>query len=405
MILQPKVLFRLNVAYRPELGPLPDTHDVAELSTDEYRKAARSRRVPTKAVLRDSLLSEAGAKTLLRCVQRHVTEEALESETPRLPRRHMGDGANGAAVAMAPCAPGRLSRAPRLAAESWVVVKGGGKDGTRPLNLPREAEDAMAITKAAEGKTPHVLRTIGVVPSARLGRGWSVSELLRPMLRPTRSRGAVSTLHGMLNNLSYVGYARILETVFQTVWTLAALQSALPGFIHQDLNEDNIMVTPGDGRAHTYVLTARRSKRSMAFRLPQAAGCVKFIDFEFSSWSRMPRHERKLRPFARLGMDADPKPSRDLALFIFVLRLAMQRIDAPKWAPLFLRFAEDVIPARFQTSRMRTAFDAPTRQANKAMHARGSGVLSPAQALTHPIFAPLRTRPPVGRAAAFRITA
>lgn len=405
MILKPKNITRMGEAYRPTLGPLPDREDVAELSAAWYEYFTSSRRPTPKPVLKESRLTGRDTKRLLKCVARHVTAETLEDETPTLARRHMGAGANGAAVAIAPCHPGRRgTRAPALVAERWVVVKGGGKDGTEPLSSPMEAEDSMAITKAAKGKTPHVVHTMGVVQSEVEGKGWTVSELLRPMLKPTRVHLPVSTLRGLLADLSFAGYARVLETVFQTLWTLAALQSALPGFIHQDLNEDNIMLTPGDGRPHTYTLVARRSGKQLSFRLPSAAGSVKFIDFEFASWSGVPRHVRKLRPYAKLGMDARPKPARDLALFIFVLRTTMQRVDAPRWAPLFSRFAEDVIPAKLQTSKLRTDYDSPTPNANTKIHAPRSGVLSPAQALKHDIFAPLRTRT-AGRRPDFRITA
>ena len=405
MILTPNNASRQGETYRVELGPLPDAEEVAALSIKYYNAASRARRKPTRAVLADSKLTGARAKALMKCVKRYVTAETLKEGTPNLARRKMGAGANGAAVALAACHPGKTgTRAPKLAAESWVVVKGGGEDGKRPLNLPLEAEDGVKVTEAARGKTPHVVQTLGVVPSDRVGRGWSVSELLRPMLRPTKTTEGVSTMRHLLSNLGHAGYARVLDAVFQTLWTLAALQNALPGFIHQDLNEDNIMLTPGDGRAHTYVLTKRGTGRGIAFKLPAASGSVKLIDFEFASWSRMPRHGRKLRPFAEYGMDARPKAARDMSLFLFVVRAAMQRVDAPAWAALFSRFIEDVLPAKHQVSALRTELDSATPKGNRAIHARRSGVQSPAQALTHAIFAPLRAPPRSGGRSAFRVT-
>lgn len=405
MILQPKNLSRLGIPFRADLGPLPEPDEVAHLSTKHYRAALRRRRAPPRSELAKNRVSDAKAARLLRCVQKRVSADSLREETPGLGRRFIGSGANGTAVALAPCHPGRIGlRAPKFVAENWVVVK-GGDDGTEPLNLPREAEDGMAIADAARGRTPHVLRTLGLIPSERVGRSWSVMELLRPMLRASRRRGAISTFAGMLSDARRVGYAHMLEAVFQTIWTLAALQEALPGFVHQDLNEGNIMVVPGTGRPTTYILRDRKTGREDAFRLPASAGAVKLIDFEFASWSGVPRHARKLKPHAKLGMSAAPNPVRDLALFVFLLRTAMQRTDAPAWSVLFSRFAEDVIPARLQRGRLRTELDTPTPAGNRALRARGSGVLPPAKALLHPIFSPFRVARASARGDVFRVSA
>mgnify|MGYP003351247979 CR=1 FL=1 len=108
--------------------------------------------------------------------------------------------------------------------------------------------------------------------------------------------------------------------IFQVVYTLACLQAALPGFRHNDLTTNNVLVkcTPRHAGAR-YTLGHR------AFYLHDMPVAAVLADFDFTHVPGHPvlSNERVLG--GRYAISACPSPGYDLHVFLKSLHACVQR--------------------------------------------------------------------------------
>lgn len=163
--------------------------------------------------------------------------------------------------------------------------------------------------------------------------------------------------------------AALRALVFQVVYTLACLQRALPGFRHNDLSTNNVLVKrqpPGRGAAYRFA--------GRTFYLRAEPLHAVLADFDFT---HVPRHavlsnERVIS--GRYSISARPDPSYDAHVFLKSLQRCLGRATHLSETREFLhalRLSE---------------------------HARPRGAvphLEPARLLQHAYFRPLRRARPV----------
>jgi hypothetical protein len=120
--------------------------------------------------------------------------------------------------------------------------------------------------------------------------------------------------------------------LFQVVYTLACLQEALPGFRHNDLSTNNVLVKPCTGARSKYTF------KHMTFYLADLPLFAAIADFDFT---HVPRHEvlsneRVLN--GKYGIRADPNDSYDTHLLMkSVLRCLSKRCTEFPVTVKFLR--------------------------------------------------------------------
>lgn len=133
--------------------------------------------------------------------------------------------------------------------------------------------------------------------------------------------------------------AAVRHTVFQVLYTLACLQSLLPGFRHNDLSTNNVLVryVPG-GVTATYVIGG------LAYRVSGVPVLVALADYDFV---HVPNHASLTNERITGGlyptMTGAPHPGYDAHFFLSSVARCLRRRAQP--FPAFFGFAAAVLTA------------------------------------------------------------
>jgi hypothetical protein len=134
------------------------------------------------------------------------------------------------------------------------------------VDIEKDAWKAIAKVEAAEPFVPKFYAHV-----THLGLGAIVMEQIEPLRR------GIATLAQYVELASSTELAANLPPiVLQVLWTVAALQAKIPGFRHNDLKVDNVMLTPNRvGREIT--LSVRGS--GVVWGVPNTSPIAKIIDY------------------------------------------------------------------------------------------------------------------------------
>lgn len=240
-----------------------------------------------------------------------------------------------------------------------LVAKFGlGDDGQRQPCICDELSNLRAL-RDARLPTPHLatLEWGGKTQEDDLPLPSCVActEFVRPL-------GAVHTLRQLAEQGCDEAWRQAL---FQTLYTLLCLQQAFPGFRHNDLKGDNVLVTKPPRAVATYAVDARKSaevpaslRLRRAWRLALQAW-AKIIDFELactpSGNEISSRTVRQLRSAggssgSQGSLESDYGLSSQRCDLFDVHLLAYDTLNACRGKPLYDAYASFVhafIPAAF----------------------------------------------------------
>lgn len=125
--------------------------------------------------------------------------------------------------------------------------------------------------------------------------------------------------------------AVVRALLFQVIWTLACLQAVFPGFRHNDLSTNNVLVKKA---RHPRALYTAASGDCFCVACPYMAA---LSDFDFT---HVPGHdilsnERVLG--GKYGISADPNPSYDTHVLLRTMHRALKQHDACPETRAFIR--------------------------------------------------------------------
>lgn len=366
--------------------------------SEEFSERDGSTITPTRPVAVHRLLGD--NVSFMQAVEMTLKPKTLlKWRTPEHGARHkmLGEGIEGVAVAVRV-----ISGKPELHREGWVVAKGvpimRGTDlkAVNPTD-DRElqvTEQLVRHKKNIFAATPHTAEYFPMLrgPRGFPGRAWVLLESIPALALTHDPFGSIENLADVFMSPEALGFTGLLHVLFQVVWNFATLQALFPDFEHKDTHGENNRVTAWDMKDHVYDIYDPSRHAHVRFRLRKVALCMKLIDFGYAVW-RDPMIRRTFDAYdspemRKGGYSSPPNAFRDMAHVLFMLHLSMQRINAPKWSGVFLRFVWDVIPVEFLTSAARNDFDLLNEDGNWGI--KRSRAWTPAQMLMHPIFAPLR---------------
>ncbi len=218
----------------------------------------------------------------------HTAAPTVVQSASWSPRRTVNSAA--ALIGALRASPGDRDKPVRLLqdADSWrvLVAKFGlGEDTERQ---PCVQHERQALRVVARAPTPHIVREVWGAACQEPDRLLPSSVCCLEFVEPWGS------IHTMRQLAAKGSDAQWREAILQVVFTLLALQATFPGFRHNDLKADNVLITapPADMAQHgtVYAVDARScvglpeaARVRRVWRLPRPQLHVKIIDFELAS--------------------------------------------------------------------------------------------------------------------------
>jgi len=139
--------------------------------------------------------------------------------------------------------------------------------------------------------------------------------------------------------LSGIKYNEFMYLLFQLYYTLACIQYHHPGFKHNDLKSDNILVfkpkTTKSNSYHEYKIYGK------VFYLPAACMQLKIMDFDFTATNAIRNLKTEDTIFVKLGLSTSPNPVYDIHFFLNDIYRLIER------TPKFYELISSILPRKY----------------------------------------------------------